>query len=149
MLYGIKAFEFDARVRRAELPVHRANLLVAMILPALNLPTEVLDSGDIVGQALPCQDTQFDLGNIEPTRMLGGVVDFQAVDEGFCLLRRKYLVERSGRVRVKLSRGVTSLTRLQNEVGHRRGAFRPFSVAPFPNDTGRFPCMSLSRGNTP
>src|SRR2546423_138118 len=36
-----------------------------------------------------------------------------------------------------------------NEVGHRRGAFRSFSVAPFPNDTGKFPCMSLSRVTGP
>jgi len=31
------------------------------------------------------------------------------------------------------------------EVGYRRGPLRPFSVTPFPNDTGKFPCMSLSR----
>ena len=32
-----------------------------------------------------------------------------------------------------------------NEVGHRRGTFQPFSVAPFPNCTGPFPSIQLSR----
>ncbi|MFL5696389.1 MAG: hypothetical protein ACJ797_04710 [Ktedonobacteraceae bacterium] len=44
---------FDTRIRRAELPVHGADLLVAMVLPALNLLAEVLDGGNVVGQALP------------------------------------------------------------------------------------------------
>ncbi len=53
LLHGIESFEFDARIRRAELPVHRADLLVTMILPLLNLLTEVLDGGNVVGQTLP------------------------------------------------------------------------------------------------
>jgi len=32
-----------------------------------------------------------------------------------------------------------------DEVGHRRGTFRPFSDAPLPNEAGKFPCTSLSR----
>ena len=75
MLHGIEAFEFDARIRRAEPPVDRADSLVAMILPALNLLAEILDSGNVVGQALARQDAQFDLGNVESARMLGGVMD--------------------------------------------------------------------------
>ncbi len=43
-----------------------------MILPALNLLAEILDSGNVVGQALAGQDAQFDLGNVEPARMDGG-----------------------------------------------------------------------------
>jgi len=34
-----------------------------------------------------------------------------------------------------------------NEVGHRRGTLQPFSVAPFPNCTGPFPSIQLSREN--
>ncbi len=44
-----------------------------------------------------------------------------------------------------LSDGVAPAARLQNEVGHRRGTFQPFSVAPFPNGTGAFLRIPLSR----
>jgi hypothetical protein len=73
LLHGIESLEFDARISRAELPVHCADSLVAMILPTLNLLTEFLDGHNIASQTLPCQYNQFDLGNIEPARMLGGV----------------------------------------------------------------------------
>jgi YD repeat-containing protein len=75
LLHGIEAFEFDARIRRAELPVHRADSLVTMILPTLNLLTEVLNGSNIVSQPLPRQHTEFNFGNIEPARMFGGIVD--------------------------------------------------------------------------
>ncbi len=52
-LHRIESLEFDTRIRRAELPVHRTDSLVAMILPVLNLLTEVLDSRNVVGQTLP------------------------------------------------------------------------------------------------
>jgi hypothetical protein len=102
LLHGIEPFEFDARISRAELPVDRADSLVAMLLPLLGLLTEILDGGNVVSKALPCQYTQFDLGNIQPTRMLRGVVNFQAVDQGFGLLRRKHFIERGGRVRIQI-----------------------------------------------
>jgi len=64
LLHGIEAFEFDERIRRAELPVDCADSLVAMILPALNLLIKLIDGGNVVGQTLPRQDAQFDLSNI-------------------------------------------------------------------------------------
>src|SRR2546421_2621305 len=75
LLHGIEAFEFDARVRCAELPVDRAHSLVAVILPALNLLTKLLNRGDVVRQTLPRQHTQFDLGDVDSARMFGRVVD--------------------------------------------------------------------------
>ena len=38
-----------------------------------------------------------------------------------------------------------NIGKLFDEVGHRRGTFRPFSDAPLPNEAGKFPCTSLSR----
>ena len=73
-----------------------------MILPTLHLPTQFLNGGNIVGQSLPRQHREFDLGNVEPGCMLGRVVDFQAVDEGFGLLWRKDFVERGGRVGIEI-----------------------------------------------
>src|SRR5260221_221668 len=102
LLYRIEPLEFDARIRRAELPVDHADSLVPMLLPTLNLLTEFLNSGNVMGQALPRQHTQFDLGNIQPTRMLRRVVDLQAVDQCFGLLWWEDLVERSGCVRLEI-----------------------------------------------
>jgi hypothetical protein len=55
LLYWVETFEFDARIRRPKSPVHRADSLVSMLLPTLNLLTEILNRGDIVRQTLPCQ----------------------------------------------------------------------------------------------
>ncbi len=85
LLHGIESLEFDARIRGAELPVDRADSLVPMLLPALDLLAKILNRSNVVCQALPRQHTQFDLGDIQPTRMLRGVVDLQAVDQGFGL----------------------------------------------------------------
>lgn len=96
LLHGIESFEFDARIRRAELPVDRADSLVALLLPLLNLSTEVLNGGNVVGQALPRQDTQFNLSDIEPTGVLGRVMDLQAIGQSFGLFRREDFVEPTG-----------------------------------------------------
>jgi hypothetical protein len=109
LLHRIEAFELDARICRAESPIHCTDPLVALLLPVLNLLAEVLDSRDVVGQALSGQHREFDLGNIQPTGMLGGVMDLQPVREGLGLFRRKDFVERGGRVRLRLSITTTTL----------------------------------------
>ena len=53
LLHRIESLQFDACICCAELPVHRADSLVPMILPTLNLLAEILDRGNVVGQALP------------------------------------------------------------------------------------------------
>src|SRR5260370_22245515 len=100
LLHGIEAFEFDARISSTELPVRGADSLIAMILPALDLLTQFFHGGNVVRQALPRQDTQFNLGNIQPTCMLGSVMNLQTIGQGFGLLRRKNLVERSWGMRI-------------------------------------------------
>src|SRR6266700_3313899 len=90
LLHWIEAFKFDARIRRTKLPIDRADLLVAMVLPALHLPTKFLDSGNVVSQALPRQHTEFNLRDVQPVR------------EGLGLFPRKDFVERGGRVRIEV-----------------------------------------------
>ncbi len=87
LLHRIEAFEFDARIRRAKLPVHCADSLVTLILPLLRLLTEVFHGCNVVRQALPCQHAQFDLGNVEPACVLGGVMDLQPISQRFSLFR--------------------------------------------------------------
>ncbi len=55
-----------------------------------------------MGQPLPRQHAQLDLGNIEPRSVLRCVVDLQPVREGFGLFRRKHLIERGWGVRIEV-----------------------------------------------
>jgi hypothetical protein len=48
--HRIKPLEFDTRISRPELPVDGANALVALLLPLLDLSTEVIDGGKVVSQ---------------------------------------------------------------------------------------------------
>src|SRR5258708_17717330 len=73
-----------------------------MLLPTLDLLAKVLNRSNVVCQALPRQHREFDLGDIQPTRMLRGVVDLQAVDQGFGLLRQKHFIERGWCVRIEV-----------------------------------------------
>src|SRR5258708_13049370 len=89
LLHGIESLEFDTRIRRAELPVDRAHLLVAVVLPLLDLLTELLKGGNVVGQTLPRQHAQFALADIEPARVLGRAMALQATTPAFVPLRSK------------------------------------------------------------
>lgn len=113
MLYRIETFQFDARIRCAELPVDGTDALIAMLLPTLDLLAKLLNCGNVVGQTLPRQHTQFDLGNIEPARMLRGIVDLQTVDQGFGLLRRKHFIKRSRRMRIQIVHHQNDFLRLR------------------------------------
>ena len=93
MLNGIESLQFDTRISDAELPIHRADSLIAMLLPTLNLVTEVLDGGNVVSQTLPRQHAEFDLSNVEPAGALGGVMDLQPLGKGMRLCRGKHFVE--------------------------------------------------------
>src|SRR6266702_4748725 len=139
LLHWIEAFKFDARIRRTKLPIDRADLLVAMVLPALHLPTKFLDSGNVVSQALPRQHTEFNLRDVQPTRVLGGVMDLQPVREGLGLFRRKDFVERGWRVRIEVVHHDHHLARfgivLFEHFSHEqrpvllRAVFRDFQIA--------------------
>jgi hypothetical protein len=100
--HRIQSLEFDACIRRPELSVDGANALVALLLPLLNLTTKLLNGGDVVSQALPRQDAEFNLSNIEPTGVLGCVMDLQAIGQSFGLFRREDFVEGGLRVGIEV-----------------------------------------------
>jgi len=53
---------------------------------------------DAAVEALVAQDADFDLDHIEPTRVLGRVMEFDAIQDAMGVCGRKSLVERSGRM---------------------------------------------------
>jgi hypothetical protein len=73
----VKAFEFDAGIQSGELPVHPFLGRVSPLFPPLCFLGERFHIWDPSIQALHRQDTELDLSDIEPTAMLGGMVDLQ------------------------------------------------------------------------
>jgi hypothetical protein len=69
--------EFDAGVCRGELPVDLALIGVGGVLPGGELGVEGVDVGDAAVEALSGQSGEFDLGDVEPGAVAGGVVDLQ------------------------------------------------------------------------
>ena len=73
----VKAFEFDAGIQSGELPVYSFLGLVSPLFPLLCFLCERLHVWEPSIQALHRQDAELDLRDIEPTTMLGGMVDLQ------------------------------------------------------------------------
>ena len=68
--------------------------------PGFEFCVEGVDVGDAPSQALPGTAGQFDLSDVEPASVLGGVVDLQSAGESEGLLWRERLVERVGCIKV-------------------------------------------------
>src|SRR5487761_892458 len=102
MRVRIKSLEFRPGIRYPEPPVHRGMLLVALPFPGTNLLRKCLRVGDAPFQALLVQDRQLDLGHVQPTTVLGRVMEFQAISNPLGLLRLEGFVERGLAVRVQI-----------------------------------------------
>ena len=88
-LEGIEAFEFDARISGGEVPADCRLRLIAPVLPLLGLLTELLHGRDVACQALAHQHAQFNLGDIQPTGVLGRVMNLQLDGQSFGLFGGK------------------------------------------------------------
>ena len=99
---GIQASGLDTRISRGKLAVNGCHVVVAIFLPVLHLLTQVIHSGDIVFQPLPCQHRELNLGDIEPGRMLGRVMDLQSIQQLLGVSRRKGVVQGGRRMRVEV-----------------------------------------------
>ena len=95
----IKAFEIHAGVVRGELPVDLGLDAVSGRLPGRDLVAQGLEGVNATVEALTDQDIEFDLGDVEPTAVLGGVDELKAVPQRLGPCRGKGLVEGAGAVR--------------------------------------------------
>ena len=68
--------------------------VIALALEGLYLPTQRRLVGDAPSEALATQHAQLDLCHVQPTAMLWGVVELQALQYPPCLHRGKGLVQR-------------------------------------------------------
>ena len=73
----VEASEFDAGLMRRKLPVHTFLGRITPLFPLLCFRSQRRHIGHSAIQALQGQGTELDLGDIEPTAMLGGMVDLQ------------------------------------------------------------------------
>ena len=98
----VEAFEFDAGIQGGKLPVHAFLGRIAPLFPLFGFLSERLHIWYPPIQALQGQGTELDLGDIEPTTMLGGMVDLQTRGQPTGLLGRKRLIERANPMRIEM-----------------------------------------------
>src|SRR6478609_8612142 len=100
--YRVQLAELDASVRRGELPVYTDLALIPLLFPGRHLSAQLFATADAPVQTLPRQHAQLDLRHVQPTAMLGRVMDLQPLDDAPGLLRRERLVQRRRLVRVQV-----------------------------------------------
>jgi len=98
----IKAPKFDPGVLRRKLPGDFCVSVVTMALPCRDGCGGLGQAVHAPVQALANQNVQFDFGHVEPTAVLRGVDELEAVPKMLGLGRRKRFIERTGTVRVQV-----------------------------------------------
>ena len=99
----IEAFEFDTRVVGGEVPVDLGSDPVSGGLPSADFGSQGVDGVDAAVEALADRHAEFDLGDVQPTAVLGGVDELEAVPQRLGPCRVEGLVEGSGRWVLRLS----------------------------------------------
>ena len=74
------------------MPVDPFLLRIALLLPSFGLMTQRLDVWYPPIQALLRYRTELDFGDVQPTAMLGGIVQFQMLGQTPCFLWRERLI---------------------------------------------------------
>ena len=98
----IEPSELDAGIGGGELPVDPLLTLIAPGFPGLGFPTQGVEVGYPAVQTLPGEDAEFQFGDIEPTAVLGGVVNLQPLCQAPGRVRREGFVERAQLVGVEV-----------------------------------------------
>src|ERR671918_1576503 len=80
---------------RSEAPINPGMGQVAFGFQGLDFPPEGGFVGDALVQTLPAEHAQLQLGHVQPTTMLGGVVELQALENPPSLDRGKGLIQGS------------------------------------------------------
>ncbi len=74
-LLQIKTFQFFARIGDREAPIDSFLSLITLLFPSFDFMFESLFICNAALQALPLQDTQFDLRHVQPTAVFGRVMN--------------------------------------------------------------------------
>jgi hypothetical protein len=109
-----------ASIGTRKAPMDLSTSSIAFIAQSLNVLAEMIEASDAFGQTAPFKNADLDFRHIQLTSVFWCRMQLQALPDTLDLFRRVSFIQASGGMRVKLSKGVTSRTRLQN----RTGAFR-------------------------
>src|SRR5436190_619649 len=84
--HRVDVAELDTCLVDGKAPVNLHLVGVSCLIPSLNFTAKVIDRADSARQALAAQGTQLVLGDVQPTSMLRGVMDFESFGHspGFC-----------------------------------------------------------------
>ena len=82
--------QFYACIGGRKVPVDFGLPVVPVALPGGDVALHCFQIGNSPIQALSVQGTELDLRHVEPTAMLGRVMDFEAFCQPTGLLRKKY-----------------------------------------------------------
>ena len=85
-----------------KLRVYRERFLISIVDPGVNFLGQSSRIWDSTIQTLTGKDAQMDFSNVEPTAVLGGVMNLQLLGNAFGLFRRKSLIQRSLDVSVEV-----------------------------------------------
>src|SRR3546814_2682015 len=98
--YEVGMSDWSSDVCSSDLhPLDASAVSVALSLPGSDLAFELRAIVDAKVQALASQDTDLDLGHVEPAGVLRREVELQPAEEAMGLRRGEGLVESPGRVR--------------------------------------------------
>ena len=104
---------FGAGLFGCEHPFDASPGRIALLLPGRGLGGQLFDTVDAAIKALGRQHADLDLHHVQPTGMLGDIVEFQSAQHPSGLLSRERLVERAGEWIDRLSR----TTRIRSALG--------------------------------
>jgi hypothetical protein len=91
--HWVEVFELDAGISRCKAPVSLVVMVVAAVLPDVDLTLEGGPIWNTPIEALAGQNGELGLGHIEPATVLGRVVPFEPLDETAGFLGWECLVD--------------------------------------------------------
>ena len=98
-------------VLACEFPFDPSSRGIALLLPLSDFCLKQLRRGDALSGALPIHDPDFDLRHVQPTGVLGSVVELDALQQRRCRWLTQYIHESLPEMRVEV---------VQNEMNHER-----------------------------
>ena len=99
-----------ARIGDRKSPINGRLLRVALVFPGRDFTLERCFVGDAAIEALLLEDAQFDLGHVQPTPMLGGIMKLELPGDPPRLGRLKRFLQRRDLMRIEI---------VQHDANHR------------------------------
>ena len=94
--------QFSIRILTSKVPLDGSLLGIAGLLPGIDFGLQKFSAGDASVQTLPTEDANLDLSHIQPTCVLGRVVELDTAQEFLGSAYPQYVVEALSEVGVQV-----------------------------------------------